>query len=203
MAPPLLMSQVGRGSLESVLLTVGRLGGLALTGWLLGSQILYTVAVLTRTDWLTEILRPVTLPVVRRIAAGTTTLTMTFSGGAAIAQPAHEPIAVTVESGLRQEATPTPALQPLVEPEVVLTEPEGSYSAPLTWLVRPGDNLWRIADEHLTIVLNRMPDTNELCSYWVEVVNAARPVIRSGDPDLIYPGEEIPLPPTLDAGVRP
>jgi hypothetical protein len=85
----------------------------------------------------------------------------------------------------------------------VFEEPLGSYSAPLTWLVRPGDHLWKIAGTHLNIVLDRPPTENEHARYWVEVVNAARPIIHSGDPDLIYPGEEIPLPPTLDAGVRP
>jgi hypothetical protein len=111
---------------------------------------------------------------------------------------------VTVEySNLRSEATPTPQLQPIVEVEAGLTAADGSYAAPLTWLVRPGDHLWKIAGEHLTIVLDRTPTESEHARYWVEVIDAAKPVIRSGDPDLIYPGEQIPLPPTLDAGVRP
>ena len=66
-----------------------------------------------------------------------------------------------------------------------------------------GDHLWSIAGEHLAIVLNRPPTRDELRDYWVEVVEAARPIIRSGDPNLIYPGEEIPLPPLLDAGITP
>jgi nucleoid-associated protein YgaU len=126
----------------------------------------------------------------------------------AVAQAPTDTSIVTVEhNNLRQEATPTPNLQPLVEVETaeprVFEEPLGSYSAPLTWLVRPGDHLWKIAGSHLNIVLDRPPTRDEHASYWVEVVNAARPIIHSGDPDLIYPGEEIPLPPTLDAGVRP
>jgi hypothetical protein len=87
--------------------------------------------------------------------------------------------------------------------ERVDEEPTSSYIAPLTWLVRPGDHLWKIAGEHLRIVLDRLPTREEHARYWLEVIDAARPVIRSGDPDLIYPGEEIPLPATLDAGVRP
>jgi hypothetical protein len=114
---------------------------------------------------------------------------------------------VTVDyDSLRQEATPTPILEPLVEVETeacAVDVPAGSYSAPLVWLVRPGDHLWKIAGEHLQIVLERAPTQDEHALYWLAVIDAARPVIRSGDPDLIYPGEELPLPPTLDAGVRP
>lgn len=206
--PPVPISEIGGASLEPILLTLARLTGLVLTGWLLASQLLYTAGVLTRTDWMTEVLRPVTVPVVRRVAAGITTVSISFNSLVAVAQTEPTPTGIAVEqANLRQEATPTPILQPLVEPETqescIVVEPEGSYSAPLTWLVRPGDHLWRIAGEHLGIVLDRPPTPDEHRRYWVEVMEAARPVIRSGDVDLIYPGEEIPLPPTLEAGVRP
>ena len=205
MAPPLVFEQLGAGSLEEVLLTTGRWLGFALTAWLITSQLLYTLAVLTRTDRMVEFLRPMTLPIVRRIAA----ITISLSSVTAVAQTAPEPTIIVVdqatEGDLRQEATPTPVLQPLVEHDAEESctpiEPEGSYSAPLTWQVRPGDHLWSIAGEHLAIVLDRPPTRDELRHYWVEVVEAARPIIRSGDPNLIYPGEEIPLPLTLDAGI--
>jgi hypothetical protein len=205
---PLSVAGLSGGALEPVLLSLGRWAGLALTGWLVASQILYSLAVVTRTRWLVGALRPVTLPLVRRVVAGIATVTISLNTVTAVAQAPTETTIVTVEhNSLRQEATPTPNLQPLVEVEAtepcVIDEPAGSYSAPLTWLVRPGDHLWKIAGEHLTIVLDRPLTGKEHARYWVEVVNAARPVIRSGDPDLIYPGEEIPLPPTLDAGVRP
>lgn len=207
MTPPLPVDQLETGSLEDVLLTAGRWAGLAITAWLIVSQLLYTFAVLTRTDWMVDVLRPVTLPIVKRIAAGAATVTISFSSVTAIAQTIPEPTVIVVDEGpsLRQEATPTPILQPLVEPHpgqgCDTEEPEGSYSAPLTWHVRPGDHLWSITGEHLTIVLDRPPTRDEHHRYWVEVMEAARPVIRSGDVDLIYPGEEIPLPPTLDAGI--
>ncbi|GBE23243.1 MAG TPA: hypothetical protein ENH00_11105 [Actinobacteria bacterium] len=208
MTPPLALEEIAGGALEPVLLTLGRLAALALTGWLVASQLTYTFALLTRTEWLTEILRPLTLPGVRRIAAAAASVSISLGAVTALAQTPPVPAVITVEqTDLRQEATPTPVLQPQVEPEIsepcVAVEPEASYSAPLTWLVRPGDNLWRIAGEHLTIVLGRPPTSDEHRRYWVKVVDAARPVIRSGDVDLIYPNEQIPLPPTLDAGVRP
>lgn len=193
--------------LESILLGVGRTIGLAITGWLIATQLLYTLAVLTQTRGLAEFLRPMTLPLVRRAAAGLAAVTFSLSSITALAQTSPEATVVTVNHDqLRQEATPTPILQPLVEVEpnqCDADQPEGSYSAPLTWLVRPGDHLWRISGEHLQIVLDRAPTEDEHARYWLEVIESARQVIRSGNPDLIYPGEEIPLPPTLDVGVRP
>lgn len=216
MPPPLALDQLDGGSLEEVLLAAGRWLGIAIAVWIVTSQLLYTVAVLTRTDWMITILQPVTLPIVKRIAAGAASITISLSSVSAVAQSPPEPTVTSiVDEGptLRQEATPTPILQPLVEHETrdecktleteSTPEPEGSYSAPLIWQVRPGDNLWSIAEEHLTIVLDRPPTRDEHRRYWVEVMEAAKPVIRSDDVNLIYPGEEIPLPPMIDAGITP
>ncbi len=205
---PMPLGEIGGAALEPVLLTFGRLLALGLTGWLVASQLLYTIAILTRTRWLADTLRPLTLPLVRRAVASLATITLSLNTITALAQTPPETTIVTVDhGGLRQEATPTPILQPLVEGQATTVcledKPTGSYSAPLTWLIRPGDHLWKIAGEHLTIVLDRQPTENEHARYWIEVVHAAQPVIRSGNPDLIYPGEQIPLPPTLDAGVTP
>jgi hypothetical protein len=209
---PLSLGEIANAPLEPILLTVGRWLGLAVSLWLMASHLIYTVAVLTRTDWLAAKLRPLTLPLARKVAAGLASVSMTMSSLAAPAI-AQSTTTTTVEveidlvtAGLRQEATPTPILQPLTESRPTATAvlaPEGSYIRPLTWLVRPGDHLWSISGEHLAIVLDRAPTPEEHARYWVHVIDGARPVIRSGDPDLIYPGEEIPLPPTLDAGIKP
>ena len=211
MAPPLAFDQLSNGSLERVLLTTGGWIGIALTFWLIISQLLFTLAVLTRADWMIEVLQPVTLPIMRRIAASAATISITVSSVTAVAQTAPEPTSIVVDDAvdgdLRQEATPTPVLQPLAEPGIEdpapTLEPEGSYSAPLTWQVRSGDHLWSIAGDHLAIVLDRPPTRDEHRNYWVKVVDAAQPIIRSGDPNLIYPGEEIPMPPMLHAGITP
>lgn len=195
-------------SLEPLLIEVGRTIALALACWILATQVTYTLAVLTRTTWLADTLRPVTLPILRRAATGLASMAITFSAATALAQVRGEaPVVVVTPVGMSQEATPTPVLEPIAttltqEPCLTIEEELGSYAAPLVWLVRPGDNLWKIAAEHLTIVLDRAPTRDEHRSYWVLLKDTARPVIRSGDADLIYPSERIPLPPTLDAGVR-
>ncbi len=58
-----------------------------------------------------------------------------------------------------------------------------------------GDHLWSIACRHLQAVSGRGDlAEHEIAPYWVRVIEANRSTIRSGDPDLIYPGEQIVLP---------
>jgi hypothetical protein len=59
-----------------------------------------------------------------------------------------------------------------------------------------GDNLWSLAKEHLASRGGSGEPTNrEVADYWMRVVEANKGHLRSGDPDLIYPGEEVILPP--------
>jgi hypothetical protein len=63
--------------------------------------------------------------------------------------------------------------------------------------VKPGDNLWKIARDHLLSERSGgsgEPTNHEVAAYWVKVVEANRD-LPSGDPDLIYPGDPITLPP--------
>jgi uncharacterized membrane protein YgcG len=60
------------------------------------------------------------------------------------------------------------------------------------------DNLWAIARDHLAEVRGRRAvelSDREIAAYWVTVVEANRGRLRSRDPDLIYPGEVVELPP--------
>jgi hypothetical protein len=61
-----------------------------------------------------------------------------------------------------------------------------------------GDNLWTIAREHLAglrIGGSGAPTNSEVAAYWLQVIKANQDTLRSGDPNLIYPGEKIALPP--------
>ncbi|MCY3539399.1 MAG: hypothetical protein F4Y75_01200 [Acidimicrobiia bacterium] len=64
----------------------------------------------------------------------------------------------------------------------------------ITYLVEPGDHLWSISAKYLAHRLERRPSTDEVYAIWVEVVKLNRATIRSGDPNLIFPGEKIILP---------
>ncbi len=61
-------------------------------------------------------------------------------------------------------------------------------------LVEKGDNLWKISDRHVSWRFGREATYAEVANYWRKVIESNRDSIRSGDPDLIHPGERIALP---------
>lgn len=56
-----------------------------------------------------------------------------------------------------------------------------------TVVVERGDHLWKISARHVEPGVPIAP-------YWREVIEVNLPRLRSGDPDLIYPGEVVELP---------
>jgi nucleoid-associated protein YgaU len=62
-------------------------------------------------------------------------------------------------------------------------------------IVERGDHLWKISANHLRSELGREARDAEIWPYWLVVIETNRSELRSGDPDLIYPGEVIDLPP--------
>lgn len=63
-----------------------------------------------------------------------------------------------------------------------------------------GDHLWKISGQRLENELGRAPSNGEISPYWREVIKVNLPRLRSGDPDLIYPGEVVTLPDPYNAG---
>jgi hypothetical protein len=65
-------------------------------------------------------------------------------------------------------------------------------------VVAPGDNLWVLAARQLAVATGRdprsVPDA-EVAPYWVRVCDLNRDRLASGDPNLVYPGEQVVLPP--------
>jgi nucleoid-associated protein YgaU len=45
-------------------------------------------------------------------------------------------------------------------------------------------------------VTGRKPEDTEITPYWRQVIEVNREGLLSGDPDLIYPGEMVTLPPS-------
>lgn len=60
-------------------------------------------------------------------------------------------------------------------------------------IVETGDHLWKISARRLHAHLGRSATNGEISPYWREVVDENRDRLRSGDPDLIYPGETVVL----------
>lgn len=61
-------------------------------------------------------------------------------------------------------------------------------------VVAKGDHLWKISASHLRDVMGRDPANTEIGPYWRRVILENTSRLRSGDPDLIYPGEVVILP---------
>ncbi len=66
--------------------------------------------------------------------------------------------------------------------------------APTLVTVGKGDHLWKIARSHLEAVRGEEQSRSQIARYWQAVIAMNLDRLRSGDPDLIYPGEVISLP---------
>lgn len=62
--------------------------------------------------------------------------------------------------------------------------------------VREGDHLWSISEDTLETMLGSSVPDDVVSPYWRQVVEVNAPLLRSGDPDLIFPGETVVLPPS-------
>jgi nucleoid-associated protein YgaU len=80
---------------------------------------------------------------------------------------------------------------PRPERETSRAAPARPHRDGTTYVVRPGDNLWVIAQR--TLEEHDRPAA-ELVAYWHTVIEANAEALRSGDPNLIYPGEILTLP---------
>ncbi|MDQ1518980.1 MAG: resuscitation-promoting factor RpfA [Actinomycetota bacterium] len=97
----------------------------------------------------------------------------------------------------RQEHASTPAPAPPSTPTPTTTNARPATAATTVHVVVAGDNLWRIASERLAGDRGIVPSDAVIAPYWSRVVDANRATLRSGDPNLIFPGEVVDLPPRL------
>ncbi len=82
----------------------------------------------------------------------------------------------------------TPATQ--VRLPVTLTSGDEPPEVLESVVVETGDHLWLISARHL----GEDATSGDIAPYWRQVVDVNTPRLRSGDPNLIYPGEVVELP---------
>ena len=85
-----------------------------------------------------------------------------------------------------------PTMQQVDEPATV------ALAAPLAGEVtlEAGDHLWSVADRALTDAWGRAPSDDELAPFWEQVVEANRDRLPDpANPDLVFPGEVVTVPP--------
>lgn len=56
----------------------------------------------------------------------------------------------------------------------------------------PGDHLWALAEQRVSDARGGSADPSEIAPYWQRILDANP---QLGDPDLIFPGDIIVLPP--------
>lgn len=102
-------------------------------------------------------------------------------------RPASDPPAPPSPS-----ANPT---QPTTDSAPRENEPAAIFTAP-RYTVRPGDNLWTIAEQHLAAASDQPAielNAGDVRAHWLRLVQGNTDRFRSGDPDLIRPGEQVEL----------
>lgn len=180
--------------------------------WLLVTTVVYACAsaaappaAMRVCSWATP--RAVRRTVDRALAASIVVGVVTAPWGALRAGAAGDqppPVSVEVRSGKRLASLPSepsspavvtePPVGPIVGPTVAVP---ARPSEPAV-VVAPGDNLWGLSAAALAIATGRdrlALDDGEIARYWLAVCNANRDALRSGNVNLIYPGEVVALPP--------
>jgi hypothetical protein len=176
--------------------------------WLAATTGLYVTARLARIPCLVRALEWTTPRAVRRlidhalalsVIASLAGSTAAFAGGA---PPAPVPVVTVVgrepgvllSAGTSPGTQPVPSPEPLPMPPFVASRPGPTSAAPDRHTVRWGDNLWTIAAGHLADT-GVTRSNGQIAPYWRELVQENRASLRSGNPDLIFPGETVALPP--------
>ncbi len=192
-------------ALAAVLRWVALLGA----GWLCLGTVLYVFAAATRLPGAVRAVRWAALPQVRR--AVDTAFAVTVVAGAAFApaaaSAADAPPTTAVRDGRSGGLASLPAA-PGPEPTPAPPQPAPAEARPAPLpeppraatvvVIAPGDNLWEVAARQLATTTGRSrADVGdaEIAPAWVALCDRNRATLASGDPNLVYPGEVVVLPP--------
>jgi hypothetical protein len=200
---------------------------LVLGYWMLISTLLYLAARIGEFSTALRAIRWITLPPIRRavdrgLAVGIT-ISSLLTSLQAVAQTPPPPVEQTYApaptgSGTTSEPVIVVEDETYIPPGVFIPPPSDvgrvavpevdpvpslpthllfAQPGPETYEVAVGDNLWSIAFAHLSETTGGRPSEGEVAAYWVELIAANLTSLTSSDPDLIYPGEEVVLPPII------
>jgi hypothetical protein len=182
-----------------------RVVALAATGWLLAVTLACALVDLaappTTPRGLHAQVRRATPRAIRRVVDRALLVAVV---GIAAVPPAARAAAPGVRDG---RAAPTPVVQTLptaatapgtaIAANAPAAPAAGVSLGATTVTAAPGDDLWRLAAARLAAATNRpraaLADA-EIARYWLTVCAANRALVRSGDVNLVYPGEVLVLP---------
>lgn len=183
-----------------VLVASLRMLGLGLCYWLSSSTLVYVCALASRSSGAIRAAAAATPSAVRRAAGRITVMAVAASTVAAPAAIAigSAPPAVSAPSPLDARRVAAGSGSGWVDsgfpPVAVRRNPPAAEERSSLVEVRSGDTLWGLAERQLAKRLGRPPAPGEIAGYCQTLVTVNLPGLRSGDPDLIHPGEIIVLP---------
>lgn len=218
------LAWLDRASPEDAIAAVGALIALGLAYWVAATTLLYLATRVMPAGRSMTRLTGLTLPVIRRtidraLAATVAVAVLAGPMSPAMAGPPESPPPAIFE--IASDGIPVPHLtptsagaagEPAGEPDDATVQPiapanpavpvrgpapvVGAVPTPSPILanrrtVVSGDNLWRIAADVVTATDSKVP----VAHYWRRLIAENRATLRSGDPNLIYPGEILLLPP--------
>jgi DNA-binding SARP family transcriptional activator len=105
------------------------------------------------------------------------------------------------------DGSPFPAAGDPIRPGWTLLVPQGASTLPpdaeREVLVGPGDHLWGIAEREL-VTAGVPADDDAVRQYWVDVIDTNRSRLADpANPNLLFAGQVVVLPPVDDSGVPP
>ncbi len=139
-----------------------------------------------------------TPPAVTTPQATTTSSTTSSSTTSSTSAPTTTTPTTTTPPTTPPTTTPPTTTPPTTQPPPTPPPQRPSRSASGQHEVKTGDNLWTIARDRLALVTGRRASDlsdHQIATYWLRVIDANRSRLRSHDPNLIFPGEVIHLPP--------
>lgn len=178
---------------------------LGISWYLLAATLAGVVAAVVRSARLFAVADAVSVPAVRRLVHGAVGLGLAAAPLAAAAVAPASPASAQAAAGpvdlgpLTMERLPDPtppAAAPAAPPAAAPAAPPAAApaAAPDEWTVAPGDHLWSIAERRLAAARGHQPADAEVAPYWRALIAANRD--RLPDPDLLFPGQRLRLPPT-------
>ncbi|MCA1736482.1 MAG: hypothetical protein LC739_10330 [Actinobacteria bacterium] len=199
------LASLQTGPLELALGTLARLVGLTIAYWLLGSGVLLILVYLTAVpaairaiSWVTW--RPLRRLIERSVASSLVIALSTSSASASVAPgyvpvPAGDPRITTTTTTQPLSIT---VLRPVDTLYLPIENPRQTAVATtvgeIEVTVQRGDSMWLLAERRLRELRDNKVTDADIAPYWLAVIAANQSRIRSGDPDLIFPGELLLLP---------
>jgi hypothetical protein len=178
---------------EDLFAVTARLIGLALAWWLLAATALSIARRVVPGCRRLRALDAVTPAVLRHALDRALAIGIGASFGLASMHPAGAATLDVPVPRMPMPATTTPA--PATTSPAATAPPETApTAADSVVIVRPGDNLWVIATRAARAA-GHSTRPSDVAPYWRRVITANAPHLRSRDPNLIFPGERIVLPP--------